>query len=120
PSVADDHHLRPLVATGLESLGLYAPRRDRGLLGGRAAFAAAVRVIDRVHGDDAHRRTHAAPAHPAGLADRFQVVLGVADLADRRAAVDVHLADLARAQAQLRVGALAREHLDVRARGARE
>src|ERR1051326_2558655 len=111
PSVTDDHDLRPLVATGLESLALHAPGRHRGLRRGGAAFAAAMRVVDRVHRHAAHRRPHAAPAHAAGLADRFQVVLGVAGLADGGAAVDVHLADLPRAQAQLRVQAFAREHL---------
>ena len=45
----------------------------------------------------------------AGLADLAQVVLFVADFADGGAAVDVHLADLARAQAQLRVRAFARQ-----------
>src|SRR6185503_5082444 len=58
--------------------------------------------------------------HPAGLADRFEVVLGIAGFADGRAAVDMHLADLARAQAELRIRAFARQHLHVRARGACE
>jgi hypothetical protein len=45
--------------------------------------------------------TDAAPALGAGLAERAQVVLGVADFADRRAALDVHLAHLAGAQPQV-------------------
>src|SRR5712671_1691821 len=90
--VADDHHLRPLVAPGLEALGLNAPGRYGGLPGGGAAFAAAVRVIDRIHRHAAHRR----------------------------AAVHVDLADLARAQAKLRVRAFARKHLHAGARRARE
>src|SRR5688572_17291033 len=77
-------------------------------------------MVDRVHRHAAHRRAHAAPAYPAGLADRFQVVLGVADFTDGGAAVDMHLADLSRAQPKLRIGAFARQHLHVRAGGAGE
>src|SRR6185369_8970456 len=49
--VADDHHLRPLVGPGLVALGLDTPWRNRRLARRGAAFAAAVRVVDRVHGD---------------------------------------------------------------------
>src|SRR4029079_6484427 len=59
-------------------------------------------------------------APPAGLADRLEVVLLVADLADGRAAVDVHFADLARAQPELRIRAFAREELRGGAGRARE
>src|SRR2546428_790317 len=118
--VAHDHHLRALVAAGLESLRLHAPRRDRRLRRSGTALAAAVRMVDRVHCHAAHGRTHAAPALAPGFADGFQIVLGVAHFTDGRAAVDVHLADLARAQPELRVRALAREHLDVSPGGARE
>src|SRR3954465_12127616 len=48
----------------------------------------------------APRRADAAPAVGAGLADHAQVVLLVADLADRRPAIHVHAADLARAHAK--------------------
>src|SRR5436190_267632 len=68
----------------------------------------------------AHGRADAAPTVRARLADLAEVVLLVADFADRRAAVHVHAADLARAHAQLCVLALAREQLDTRARGARD
>src|SRR4051812_49287637 len=76
-----------------------------------AARAAAQRVVDRVHGLAANRRADAAPAVGAGLADLPQVVLLVADLADRRAAIHVHAADLAGAHAQLRVLAFTGEQL---------
>src|SRR5262245_21927377 len=79
-----------------------------------AVGAATHRMVDRVHRDAAHRRPLTAPAIGAGLADRAQAVLFVADFADRCAAVDVDLADLARAQAQLCVDAFAREELDTR------
>src|SRR5687767_16039033 len=59
------------------------------------AFTAAERVIHRVHGHAAHVRTLAQPAAAAGLADRDILVVDVADLADRREAVLVNLADFA-------------------------
>ena len=48
-AAADDELLGPLVVTGLEALGLDAPRRARVTTTGAAAFAAAHRVIDGVH-----------------------------------------------------------------------
>ena len=51
---------------------------------------------------------------------RLERVLLVADLADGGAAVDVHLADLAGAQPDLRVVAFTREQLHRGARRARE
>src|SRR6185503_4696507 len=80
-----------------------------------AVRAAAHRMVDRVHRDRAHRRTNAAPARRAGLPDRAQAVLLVADLADRRAAIDVHAANLARTQPHLRIQSFAREELHRRA-----
>jgi hypothetical protein len=47
------------------------------------ALAAAQRVVDRVHRHTSHGRTLALPAVAAGLAELDQLVLGVADLADR-------------------------------------
>src|SRR5579862_3772894 len=105
----DDHVVRALVVTGLQALGVLAPRRHRvrvALAG--LAFATAVRVVDRVHGESAHRRADAAPALRAGLAVAAQVVLIVPHLADGGAAVDVHLAGLAGLEPQVRVDALAR------------
>src|SRR5512139_168071 len=101
-----------LVGAGLLALGLPAPRRHRvrvALAG--LAFAATVRVVDRVHDDAADRRTDAAPALGTGLAVDDQVVVFVAHLADRGAAVDVHLAHLGGAQADRRVEAFAGHQL---------
>src|SRR5689334_7471596 len=75
------------------------------------AFAAAVRVIDRVHRDTADRRPNTTPALRTGLADLAQVVLFVADLADRRATVHVRLAQLAGAQTNRDVLTFARNEL---------
>src|SRR5690606_1314047 len=74
-------------------------------------LAAAVRVVDRVHGRAAHGRLDAAPALGAGLAQLLEVVLDVADFADGGAALGRHLAHLARAQAQGGVDAFAGDQL---------
>src|SRR5690606_11747411 len=100
--------------------GRHAPRGHRVAAAGRAAFAAAVRMIDRVHRDAAHRRTHAPPTLRAGLAELAQAVLVVADLADRRAAADVDLAHLAGARTQRRVRAFTGDNLHRRAGASRE
>src|SRR5215510_4131085 len=104
-----DHVARALVGTRLEALGVLAPRahRVRITLAG-LAFTTTVRVVDGVHGLAAHGRADAQPALRAGLAVHAQVVLVVGHLANRGAAVDVHLAALARLQAQQRVDAFAR------------
>src|SRR5690606_4201406 len=87
---------------------------------GRPAPAAAVRMIDRVHRDTAHRRPDAAPALRARLAELAQIVLAVADLADRRAAAHVHLAHLARAQPDRHVRTFAGDDLHRRAGAPRD
>src|SRR5687768_11205088 len=110
-----------LVSAGLLTLGLPAPRRDRvrvALAG--LALAAAVRMIDGVHHDTADRRADPAPALRAGLAVDDQAVLVVANLADRGAAVDVHLAHLGGAQADRGVQPLARDKLRGTSGAARE
>ena len=85
----------PLVVAGLETLRELAPRRTRMTAAARATFATAHRVVDRVHGDAAVVRTTPEPARAAGLAERDVLVIGVRDLADGGAAVEVHLADFA-------------------------
>ena len=74
--------------------------RDRMTAARGAAFAAAVRMIDRVHRDAAIVRTLAEPAIAAGLADRGVHVVGVRHRADRRETLAVDQALLARIQAQ--------------------
>src|SRR5438067_4063371 len=117
---AHDHRIGALVLARLVALGRRAPRRHRVMPSAAAVSAPAHRVIDRIHRNRAHRRADAAPAVRTGLADRAKAVLFVADFADCRATVDVHLADLARAKPQLRVLAFARQELHRRAGGARE
>src|SRR5258708_40052056 len=98
-TAAHDHAFGALVGTGLQALGRLAPGRTRVTA---AVGTTAVRVIDRIHTNTANRRTPAAPAIGACLADDAQTVLAVADFADGGAAVDVHLADFTAAQTQLR------------------
>src|SRR5436190_4643821 len=107
-TAAHDHHVGALVATRLVALGRRAPRRDRMAA---AVGTPAMRMVDRIHRDAAHRRADAAPALRTGLADRAQAVLLVAHFADRGPTVDVHAADLAGAQSDLRVDAFTREQL---------
>src|SRR5436305_12587544 len=87
-----DEFLRRLVVAGLLALGGEAPRGDRMTAARGAAFAAAVRVIDRVHRDTAVMRHAPLPALPASLADRDVHVIGVRDRAHRRHAAAEHQA----------------------------
>src|SRR5882672_8691349 len=105
-----DHHVvGPLVAAGLLALGVPAPRAHRVRIAlACLAFAAAVRMVDRIHGRAAHCWPDTAPALCAGLAVDAQIVLIVAHFADGGAAVDVHLALLAGFQAEHREDAFAR------------
>ena len=63
-----------LVRAGLIALGRRPPRRYRMTSAGSAAFAAAVWMIDRFHGDAAHRRADAAPTLGSGFAKRTRCV----------------------------------------------
>src|SRR6266704_1415921 len=116
----DDHAACALVLARLVALGQHPPGAY-GILPCRGlSLTAAVRVVDRIHRDAAHGGPHAAPADASGLADRFEAVLLVADLADRRAAIDVHLAYFPRTQPDLCVAAFSCKELHGRARGARQ
>src|SRR5580700_5591833 len=115
-----DHAVGALVAARLLTLGLQSPwaHRVRVALTG-LAFAAAVRMIDRVHDDAAHRRANTEPAHRAGFAEHAQTVFIVADFADGCATVDMHLAHFTGLQPQTGVHAFARGELSGRAGAAR-
>src|SRR4051812_2810652 len=68
-TAADDQARGPLVVARLVALGRHAPRRDRMPAARGAAFAAAMRVVDRVHHHAAVVRPPAEPARTPGLAD---------------------------------------------------
>src|SRR5688572_9358496 len=116
-ATTDDELVALLVGATGASLGL-APGADRVATTGGLALATTVRVVDRVHGDTTHGRADALPALAAGLAPVDVRLLGVTDLADGRAAARVDVADLARRQAELRVGAVLRHEANGGAGGA--
>src|SRR5512133_357392 len=116
-ATAHDHAASTLVATSAEALGRHTPWADRMTACSCLALTTTVRVIDRVHHHTADGRTHAAPTHRTSLTDGTQAVLGVAHFAQRRLAVDVHLADFAGTQTQLSVTAFAGQQLHCSTRG---
>src|ERR1700712_1383035 len=111
-TAAHDHGVTGLVAAGT-ALGL-AARVDRVTATGGLALTTTVRVIDRVHGHTADGRALALPPHSAGLTPVDVALLGVADLADGRAAAHVDIADLTGRQAQLGVRPVLGDQLDRR------
>src|SRR5215472_8970621 len=119
PRVAagDDELGGLLVLAGLLALGREAPRRGRMAA---ALGAAAVRMIDRIHGDAAVVRHAAHPALAAGLADRDVHMVGVRHRADGRHAAAVHQALLGGVQPQDHVFLVAADDLRIGAGRARE
>ena len=73
------------------------------------AFAAAVRMVVRVHRDAAVLRADAEPAVAACLTERDVLMLEVADLTDRCAAIHMHLAELAGRQTHVMLFAAAKD-----------
>src|SRR6266545_4330821 len=71
-----------LVPARLLALGREPPRRHRVAAAGGTAFAAAVRVIDRIHRHAAIVRPPAEPARTTRLADRNVHMVGVRHRAD--------------------------------------
>src|SRR5690606_15029214 len=108
-----------LLLARLHPLGP-APRRDRRTTARGPALIAAQRMVDRVHRDAADLRPTAAPAHRAGLADRPQLVVAVADLADRRVALLAYHPHFRRRHAQRHVVAFLRDDLRARTRRAHD
>src|SRR5216684_1263274 len=87
---------------------------------GGAAFAAAMRMVDRVHGNAAVMRLAAEPAVAAGLADRDVHVVRVRHRADGGGAAAVNQTLFARVQAHDDVVLVAADELGVGAGGTRE
>src|SRR5205807_1588476 len=87
PPGADDQRVRFLV---LRARALaerrHAPRRDRMAAALRLPFAAAVRMVDGIHGGSAHGRALALPAAASRLAAGDVLVVDVADLPNGRTA----------------------------------
>ena len=86
----------------------------------RLAFAAAVRVVVRVHNGAADRRADAHVAGTAGLADVHVLMVDIADLTDDCNAVRANEADFAGRQTDLRKLRVLCHQLGVVAGGADE
>src|SRR5699024_2968054 len=114
-----DQAIRRLIRATGTTLGL-TPRADRVTATGGAALTTAVRVINRVHDNATNLRAATLPAHTAGLTPVDVALLSVTDLADRGAAADKDIADLARGHTKLGVIAFLRDQLDGRTRRTRD
>src|SRR5690606_30771105 len=98
-----DDELVAFLVGATRAAFLLTPRADRVATTGGLALTTTVRVVDGVHGDTTNGRADALPTLAAGLAPVDVRLLGVADLADGRAAARVDVADLARGHPQLGV-----------------
>src|SRR3954469_7398753 len=98
--------------------GRNPPGSHRMAAGGGRALAAAVGMVDRVHGRAAVLRPTAEVAVAAGLAYLHVLVVGVGERPDGGAALRPDHPHLARGQAQRRHAALLGHELDRRAGGA--
>src|ERR1700687_2516878 len=116
----DDELVGDLAVARLVALGRQAPRRDRVPPARGPAFTTAERMVDWIHGDAADVGPLAEPAAPARLADRHVLVIEVADLSDRRVALDEDLPDLARRHLDRRVLAFLGDELHGRSRAPRD
>src|SRR6476619_3909001 len=95
-SPADNELVRALVVARFVAACRLAPRGHRMAPARGLAFTAAVWMVHRVHGHAAVHRLLAQPDIASGLADGHVLMVHVADLPDRRHAIDQHLARLAR------------------------
>src|SRR5690349_19903509 len=91
-SPAHNELVSALVVARLVTACRLAPRGHRMASAGGLAFAAAMWMINGVHGDAAVHRLLAQPDVAACFADVHVLVLHVPDLPDRRHAVDQHAA----------------------------
>src|SRR3954467_531462 len=110
---AQDELVGRLVGPRLLALGRLAPGRNRMAAARSAAFAAAVRMVDRVHGHAAVVRALAEPARAAGLAERRVHVVGVRHRAHCRIALAVDDALFARVEAKRDIALVAADDLRV-------
>src|SRR5258705_1947002 len=90
----NDLLVRSLVPAGLLAQRGESPRRLR-VVALDLTFSSAVRMIHRVHGHTAHGGLDAAPPRASGLAERFILMVKVANLANRSHAIDRKLAHFA-------------------------
>src|SRR5450759_3490822 len=116
PARADDQIVRFLVlATRALAERWHAPRSHRMAPTLRLALAAAVRMVNRVHGRSTHGRALSTPAVTSCLADGDVRMVDVTDLADRGPAGERYAAHLARGETQHAVRIVLGDELDARA-----
>src|SRR5215469_4422385 len=116
---AHDPLISTFVVTRLETACRLAPGRHGMTSAGGLTFAAAVRMIHRVHRNAAIVRALAQPTRLPGFAMRLVFVLDIANLADGRHAVGLDAANFARRQLEQGDFALTRDELCLRAGGSR-
>src|SRR5205823_9012983 len=111
-AAADDELVRGLLGrAGAVAQSRLAPRGLGVAPRSGLSLATAMRVVARVHGRASDGGPDPEPAAAAGLAARLVLVLDVTDLADRRLAVHMDAAQLARGHAHDRIVAFLREQL---------
>ena len=76
-----------------------------------AAFSAAVWMVHWIHGNATYCRSDATPSAGAGFPELSEVVLVIANFADRCPTVDMHFPHFARTETNRDVGAFARDDL---------
>src|SRR6266568_8118846 len=116
PSIAQNHLLRALVMPRLITACRLAPGSYWISSARSLSFAAAVRVIHRIHRHAADLWPQAFPARPSGFPKRDILVLDIADLTDGCFANQRHATDLAGWHANLRVHPFLRDQLGESAR----
>src|SRR3569833_1769390 len=122
PLVAADENesIGRFVRAGLLAFGRLAPGCHRMTTAGGAAFAAAMRMVDRVHRDTAIMRLAAEPPVAAGLADGDVHVIRVGNRTDGAGAAAVNQTLLSRIQTHDDVVLVTTDELRVGAGGTSE
>jgi elongation factor G len=98
-----DHRGRALVASGLHAFSMLAPGRYRMASCSSFTFAAAVRMVYRIHGNASHCGPDTAPPRGACLAQFAKVMLAISNFAHGSAALNMYASHLTRAQSNLSV-----------------
>ena len=110
---AHNKAIRLLVRTSLGALGRFTPGSNRMTTAGSAAFTAAVRVIDRVHGNAAADRSDTQPTRTAGFAERSVLVIRIGNGADRSQTLFAYDSQFARAELQLGITGILTDNLGI-------
>src|SRR6185312_4208664 len=109
-----NEHIRALVVPRLVTTRRLTPRRHRVTSARGLTLTTAVRMVDRVHRHTTVGWANTLPAVASGLSDRHILVIGIANLANRRHALHEHAPRLAGGQLQQSVVALLRHQLHLR------